>query len=274
MSNIIQIDFQKHCSDIINVSTIKERRKLNSNITFNTSETPVQLKAYNEHTCEPIKSVDTLRIISDYLIRNGRYRDNMIFVLGINFGLRVGDLQTLRFAHLLNTDCSFKTSFPILEQKTENTRKKKKNRYVTINSAVMDAVELYLEHHPYCSINDYLFRAEGNRGKNSGNPLSRRQFENIIKDIKEKLQLPEKLCTHSLRKTFGYHQMAMSNFSNEKLLLLQEMFGHSSVAITLKYIGITQDEILEECNKLNLGTSYDYSTVLNSEAVVAISNYA
>jgi integrase len=274
MNNIIKVDFSNPCIPVLDATTIKQRRKLKQSITFNAEEKPVELKACNEHTCEPIKDVSTLRSVSQYLVGKGRYRDNMIFILGINFGLRVSDLQQLRFAHILNQDLTFKESFPILEKKTENTRTKKKNRYVTINSAVMDAVELYLEHNPNCSINDYLFRSEGNRGKNSGKPLSPRSFENIIKNIKDELKLPEKLCTHSLRKTFGYHQMAMSNFSNEKLLLLQEMFGHSSVSITLKYIGITQDEILKECKKLNLGSNYDYSSVLNSEAISSTPAYA
>lgn len=267
MNKIIKLNFQNSIQTL-NVNTIKEKRKLNPNIKFNNTESPIELKQCNEHTCEPIKDVNTLRLISEHLIRNKRYRDNMIFILGINFGLRVSDLHNLRFAHIINPDLTFKDSFPILEQKTETTRKSKKNRYITINSAVMDAVELYLEHNPNCSINDYLFRCESNRAKNSNKPLTTRSFEDIIKKIKNELGLSEKLCTHSLRKTFGYHQMAMSNFSNDKLLLLQQMFGHSSVTITLKYIGITDEDIMKECQKLNLGSNYDYSTVFNSEAII------
>ena len=66
----------------------------------------------------------------------------MLFIVGINFGLRVSDLIRLRFATLINEYLTFKTKFPILEIKTRNTRKVKKNRYITINDAVMDAVIL------------------------------------------------------------------------------------------------------------------------------------
>ena len=48
-----------------------------------------------EHTSDPIKSIDDIYSISNWFISNGRYRDNMLFIVGINFGLRVSDLLTL-----------------------------------------------------------------------------------------------------------------------------------------------------------------------------------
>ena len=87
---------------------------------------------------------DIIRI-SQFLIEQGRYRDNMLFIVGINFGLRVSDLITLRFANIINDDCTFRDRFSILEKKTKNTRKHKRNRYITINTAVVEAVTLYLE---------------------------------------------------------------------------------------------------------------------------------
>ena len=259
-NNIIYVNFNQP----IHTEELKaNRRKLRTTSQIAIPQESVELETYTRHDNDPIKDTSTLKRISDYLIRNGRYRDNMLFILGINFGLRVSDLRELKFAHLLNTDLTFKDSFPIIEQKTKNTRKKKVNRYVTINSAVMDAAELYLEHHSK-NLNDYLFVGENsNRSKNLDTPLTRRCIYNIITNIGKELNLTEKLGTHSLRRTFGYHQMAMSGFSNDKLLLLQEMFGHSSSTITLRYIGLTQDLILRECQKLNLGT--DYSYVVNSE---------
>ena len=81
-----------------------------------------------EHTSEPIKSMDDILRISRYLIQHKRFRDNMLFVVGINFGLRVSDLRLLRFSHLINENMTFKDSFPVFEQKTRNTRKRKRNR--------------------------------------------------------------------------------------------------------------------------------------------------
>lgn len=49
----------------------------------------------------------------------------------------------------------------------------------------------------------------------------------------------EHIGSRSLRKTFGYHHYK----KHKDLAVLQEIFSHSSPAITKRYIGITQDEI-------------------------------
>ena len=209
-----------------------------------------------EHTAEPIKSLKDIARISEYLIRNRRYRDNMLFILGINFGLRVSDLRQLRFCDLLEEAAggyTFKRSFPILEQKTKNTRKVQRNRYITINAAVKEAVELYLRYvRKTPSLDDFLFVSESNRAKDA---LSRVSVDRILKGIGADLELPCKMATHTLRKTFAYHQMAMADNDPRKLLLLQKMFGHSSIVQTLDYIGITKDEIEQAYLGLNLGAS-------------------
>lgn len=217
---------------------------------------PVELAG--EHTSEPIKSMDDIERITTYLVQNERYRDNMLFILGINFGLRISDLLLLRFSTIINDDFSFKTTFPILEMKTKNTRTVRKNRYITVNDAVMDAVMLYLEHNP-SKMDDYLFRSESGRGKNSDKPLSRMSADRILKGIATDLGLDIKMSTHSLRKTFGYHQMMMADNDPRKLLLLQKIFGHSSAAQTLDYIGITSEEIQDAYTALNLGHRNNYS---------------
>ena len=70
-----------------------------------------------------------------------------------------------------------------------------------------------------------------------------------------------------MRKTFGYHQMAMSNNDPRKLLLLQQMFNHSSSVITLRYIGLTDDEIVNSVSMMNLGSDSDYRRNTNDNVV-------
>lgn len=209
-----------------------------------------------ERAAEPIKSLADIARVSDYLIKNRRYRDNMLFILGINFGLRVSDLRELRFCDLLEEATggyTYKRSFPILEQKTKNTRKVQRNRYITINTAVIEAVELYLRQAKRMPrLDDFLFVSESNHAAGA---LSRASVDRILKGIGADLELPCKMATHSLRKTFAYHQMAMAKNDPRKLLLLQKMFGHSSVAQTLDYIGITKEEIEQAYLGLNLGAS-------------------
>lgn len=212
-----------------------------------------------EHAAEPIKELSDIFRISQYLVANGRYRDNMLFIVGINFGLRASDLRMLRFSNLINDNCTFRDSFAVFEKKTRNTRKRKKNRYITINNAVIEAVTLYLEHTPNVCLSDYMFRSQSNRGGNVNEPLSVKSIDRLLKGIADELDLPVKVSTHTLRKTFCYHQMLMSRNDSRKLLLLQKMLNHSSPAQTLDYIGITGEEVEDAYRKLNLGSSrYNY----------------
>ena len=270
LDNIININSFRKDSDVIDMKAIVASRKLKAGVIAPATEVYTQELA-PEHTAEPIKDINDIMRISEYLISNNRWRDNMLFIVGINFGLRVSDLRSLRFSNIINDNCTFKDTFPIFEKKTRNTRKRKKNRYITINTAVINAVTLYLENTPGVCLSDYMFRSESNRGKNNNQPLDNKSIYRILTGIADDLDLTVHMSTHTLRKTFAYHQMLMSNNDPRKLLLLSKMLGHSSVAITMDYIGITSDEIEEAYRSLNLGDpNYSYINSGINETVASI----
>lgn len=255
MGDIVEL---KMTSQVIDIARVKSSaRQLKSGVIL-PAEQETQFDLAEEHKAEPIKSLDDIQAISDYLISKKRYRDNMLFVCGVNFGLRVSDLLQLTFNRLIDDTYCFKTTFPILEIKTRNTRKVAKNRYITINDAVVDAVTLYLEHNSGKKLDDFLFRSESNRST-ANKPLSRMSVDRIMKSFKSEVGIDAKLSSHSLRKTFGYHQMVMSGNDPRKLLVLQKMFGHSSAAQTLDYIGITNEEIEAAYLNLNLAGKNTYA---------------
>lgn len=248
----IQFDLSK--ANTINVAALKQNSKKLAAGLISPAVEEITDDTVIDHRASPIKSMEDINNISSYLISEKRYRDNMLFIVGINFGLRVSDLRMLRFANLINDNFTFKDSFPVFEQKTRNTRKVKKNRYITINTAVIEAVTLYLENTPNVSLSDYMFRSESNNGSSVNKPLEIKSVDRIIKGIAIDLNLNIKVSTHTLRKTFCYHQMLMSHNDSRKLLLLQKMLNHSSPAQTLDYIGITEEEIHDAYCKLNLGS--------------------
>lgn len=222
-------------------------------------DTDPEAKA-ESHAAEPIKDLATINKICEHLLTNGRYRDFLLFVLGINFGLRVSDLLRLRWCDLIDEDMTFKHSFEILEKKTSRSRKRKRNRYVVLNDAVMNAANIYLQHTDDVTLADFLFRSHSNQCKHTCKPLHRSSVDVILKTVAKELDLKEKVSTHTLRKTFGYHQMVMSGNNPRKLLLLQKIFGHSSVEQTLDYIGVTREEIEDAYTALNLGLGSAYET--------------
>lgn len=266
--NIIQFRPISKQDSAIDVKTLNSNiRKVQSGLIAPSVE-DVSCELAPEHAAEPIKEIEDIFAISEYLISQKRYRDNMIFIVGINFGLRVSDLRMLRFSNLINDNLTFKDNFPVFEKKTRNTRKRKRNRYITINNAVIEAVTLYLENTPNVHLSDYMFRSESNRGGGQNTPLTPQSIDRILKSFAKELDLNVKISTHTLRKTFCYHQMVMSNNSNRKLLLLQKMLGHSSPAQTLDYIGITSEEIEEAYKNLNLGSiEHNYQKVFDSNII-------
>lgn len=253
---LLKLDYSRPDYRVINLNALRRssERKLAAGLIAPARE-DTHCELAPEHAAEPIKSMDDIVRISKYLIASGRFRDNMLFIVGINFGLRASDLRMLRFANLIHDNCTFKDSFPVFEKKTRNTRSRKKNRYITINSAVMEAVTLYLENTPDVSLSDYMFRSVSNRGGNLNEPLSVKSIDRILKGIASELDLNVKMSTHTLRKTFCYWMMVRGHNDSRRLLLLQKMLNHSSPAQTLDYIGLTGEEIDEAYRKLNLGGS-------------------
>ncbi len=254
------VDFKEARLNTINVSALKNNtsRKLAQGLIAPAAE-QIQSDIAPEHAAEPIKNIDDIYRVTEYLIENKRWRDNMLFIVGINFGLRASDLRMLRFSNLINENLTFKESFPVFEKKTRNTRSRKKNRYITVNDAVIEAVTLFLEHTPGVSLSDYMFRSESNHGGNKNEPLSVRAIEYILKGIASDLDLNVKISTHTLRKTFCYWMMVRGNNEPRRLLLLQKMLGHATMLQTLTYIGLDAEEISDAYKSLDLGSrGYKY----------------
>lgn len=155
-------------------------------------------------------------------------RDVLIFLIGINTGLRVGDLIKLKVGHVRNTD-----DFFIIEGKSNKRRKVSigmlKNEINNFTKNKEDG--------------EYLFKSQ-----KGDNHLSTTQVYRILESAGRFLGRDD-IGTHTMRKTFGYHHY--KNFKD--VAILQEIFNHSSPSITKGYIGISQDEIDESLIGFRLG---------------------
>lgn len=147
------------------------------------------------------------------------YRDYFLFVMGINTGLRISDLLPLRVG-----DVRGKSHITLKEKKTGKTKRFK------INYDLQDTIEDYTKN---MDNDDYLFKS-----KRSNKPIQRVQAYKILNKAAEKCGIVE-IGTHTLRKTFGYHFYKKT----KDVAMLQDIFNHSAPSVTLRYIGISQDEI-------------------------------
>jgi integrase len=182
---------------------------------------------------QPIRQIEDIEAIIELL--KDKPRDKLLFILGINNGLRVGDLLKLKVGDVRHLrEGGF---FIIREGKTG------KKNYLYINADIAESLKEYLRLYKPKS-KEWLFPSQkGNK------PLTVQAVNNMIKRWGEAVGIIENLGAHTLRKTFGYHQRLTYNTPIE---LITKRYKHSSPAVTMSYLGIEETEVLN-IMKNNIG---------------------
>ena len=171
------------------------------------------------------------------LKNDDKMREYLLIAAGIYLGLRIGDLLNLKWEDVLDKD-----EFQITESKTGKQRK------ITVNRFLKDVL-IYVADK---LTREGTFNPQGFMFCNKyGNKLTR-QYVNLLlhevcNDYNIKAQNPS---THTLRKTFGKRVWESDNKSERALVYLSEIFSHSSLSVTKKYIGITDKIIADVYMKL------------------------
>jgi len=176
---------------------------------------------------EPIKNLDDINLIKRML--NEKHRDLAIFTLGINTNLRASDLvriETLQVKYLSAGD-----SFEVKEKKT------KKQKRITLNQTCVHAIQTLLHDKNFKPTGIYLFQSKKTFGME---PLTVQRLHALVKSWCKNLKLKGNYGSHTLRKTFGYHQRVTFNASIEQLMVC---FNHSNQRQTLDYLCIQPEEI-------------------------------
>ncbi len=163
------------------------------------------------------------------LSKDRNYSMSLLVALGCFTGLRISDILALHWNQILNV-----SEFTIIEKKTG------KKRIVRMNPQLQRHIsECYKGIQPV-SIKYPILVSQ------KGTVFSIQRINIILKEIKRKYKLHiGNFSCHSLRKTFG-RQVYNMNSDNAELALvkLMELFNHSSVSITKRYLGLRQEELL------------------------------
>lgn len=173
------------------------------------------------NTVQPIRDLDIIHAIQNDL-KKSNYRNYLMFEIGIYIGIRISDILNIKIKDIKN-----KNFLKLREIKTG------KEKLMPIPSHLKKEIELYIDNKDF-NEDDYLFKSIKKKYK----PITRVQAYNILKKIAKKYKL-ENIGTHTLRKTFGYHFYKRTN----DVALLMTIFNHSDPSITLRYIGIEQDNV-------------------------------
>lgn len=182
---------------------------------------------------EPIKGKEQVKAVEKHLEGYSK-RNQLIFIFGINTGLRVSDILALDISDVKN-----RTYVEIREKKTG------KYKRFPLNEKLKKLIK------------EYLKEREKQYSISEGEPLfigkkhcrlNRSQVYRFLNEACKAVGLNINVGTHTMRKTFGYHHYKQFN----DIALLQKILNHSSPSITLRYIGIDQETIDISYNNFEL----------------------
>lgn len=152
----------------------------------------------------------------------------MAFILQANLGLRISDVLKLKPSTFKND------KLEVIEKKTG------KLQYRTINRNLKELIYEYALENNIKS-NDYLIQVKV------------RAIQKQLSIIANYLNLTN-ISSHSFRKLFG---VTVYNQTNGNIELLKELFNHSNISTTQRYIKVSQKQIDE------ISSSIDFTSAWN-----------
>jgi integrase len=172
------------------------------------------------------------------LERDGEYMYSLLIAIGVFTGLRISDLLQLKFSDFENVEI-----LTVVEKKTKKTRR------IKINPDLKTIIERIKKRMVVTTTDQYIFL-----NRYGAKPIDRSWVNVNMKRIFKKygIELEGNVSSHMFRKTLGNRVLKLNNYSNESIVLLMELFGHSSMAITKKYLGIRERGILDVYVSLRL----------------------
>jgi integrase len=177
---------------------------------------------------QPIRSLEKLSDMKWSLKKWCGERDYILFLLGINTGLRVSDILNLKVK-----DVKGKQKIVVKEGKTAKPR-------------TIQLTNIYEE------LNAYIKTVEGSEwlfpSRKGDKPITRIQAYRQLNKAGEMVDIEDGIGTHTMRKTFGYWYYKQT----KDVAKLQMILNHSHPEVTLKYIGITEEEIENSLNEFVL----------------------
>ena len=190
---------------------------------------------YSTTTADYLVWSDAMNLIRK-LAKDENFKMSLLIALGCFTGLRISDILALRWEQILSTE-----EFTIIEKKTG------KKRVLRLNSQLQQHIQECYEHIKPISVKSPILVSQ------KGTVFTIQRINVILKEIKRKYRVKVKnFSCHSLRKTFGRQVYNMNSENSELALVkLMELFNHSSLAITKRYLGLRQEEILETYDVLS-----------------------
>jgi integrase len=170
---------------------------------------------------------DAMRVGQDLLWSGKQATIGFYIIFSVNTGLRVGDVLRMKHSDLIDKVAG--DVLRIQEQKTS------KIRDIQLNDKIVESYKYLYQHYGHFVMTDYIFRSQ------KGTVYATISLNRILKNIFA--GYAPNISTHSLRKSFGRRVYDMNRQSEHSLVLLSDIFAHSSLTITRRYLGLRKEEI-------------------------------
>ena len=161
------------------------------------------------------------------LLWNGKPIIGFYTLLSINTGLRVSDILQRKHCELMNLKPGDYLS--LTEKKT------KKVREIQINSKITEAYNYLVGKIGPVNPDSFIFTSQ------KGSVYRTETLNTILK--KQFAGYAQHISTHSLRKSFGRHVYEVNGKSEDSLIMLSELFQHTSMAVTRRYLGLRREQL-------------------------------
>ena len=173
---------------------------------------------------DPIRQIKDIKAIAKMTSSNPR--DHLLFVLGINNGLRACDLVRVKVGDIRYLKAG--DTLTIKETKTG------KDNILAVNKTVYKALQAYLD---ALRPDDDAYLFASRKGESH---LQSQAVSKLVKKWTRAINLKGNYGAHTLRKTWGYIQRTMHGVGFE---IICKRYNHSSPAITMRYLGIQDKEV-------------------------------
>lgn len=186
-----------------------------------------------------------------YLVQTFLFEENWhdlaLLLVALDTALRAGDLLQLKVGDVCYSDGRLRRKLARRQQKTGKpvepvmtpSAQRALARWIKISGKTRDA---------------YLFTRT--KKDPDAKPITRVHLSRLIKTWAGWLgHAPDDCACHSLRRSKG----VMMFDAGERVADISKMYGHSSEASTLHYLGITQRRVTEMCLRYDLGVEINRS---------------
>lgn len=180
---------------------------------------------------------DSMLNLVNRLERDHNYKFGLLIALGCFTGLRIGDILELKWQQILS-----KETFTVIEGKTG------KARTIKINSELNVIIKRIYKASGVENLNELVFINRFGNGVISVQYVNR-MLKDLFKLYKIKIG---NVSTHLMRKTFGRRVWEVNNHSEKSLVMLGEVFNHSTIKVTKIYLGIREEEIADIYDSLSI----------------------